>query len=56
MSEPKYTTKNRPLSIKGFTFEEAVSELLKHKPLKDKIHKKRKNTIMVESNKKTEDS
>lgn len=43
ISEPKNITRNRPLSIKGLTFEEAVPELLKHKPIKEEKAKKGKS-------------
>ena len=42
MREPKNTTRNRPLSIKGLTFEEAVSKILIHKPSKEEKPKKTK--------------
>ncbi len=44
MSETKRPKRSGPLSIKGFTFEEAVAELLKHKLPKEEKRPKAKPT------------
>jgi hypothetical protein len=42
MREKKESVKGKPLSIKGMSFEEAVAELLRHKPPKEEKSKKAK--------------
>lgn len=44
MTEQKRLSKSRPISIKGLTFEEAVTKLLKHKLPKEDSQKTKKGT------------